>query len=218
METNIHYPTNNSLTWDCFKTSCRYLSQLQEEAAGFEHKDFRKKGKQAYFQINVTKSLDQRARLFQEQLERFMACINQVMDIVKKRGSYPGEPAVLGVCKPFGGAFITDGAGIPDELPEGNPKGSQLYQEAIDKVIREYGIIPGSVVTDGGYGSLDNLRYREGVGIENIVFGKVVGSLQNTVSSKRMKTMLKMWRSGIEAVISNFKEGISTGEVYLEGG
>ncbi|HED38743.1 MAG TPA: hypothetical protein ENI76_10955 [Ignavibacteria bacterium] len=41
----------------------------------------------------------------------------------------------------------------------------------------------------------------------NIVFNKVVGSLQNIASSKKMETMLKKWRSGIEAVTSNYKRG-----------
>ncbi|TAM99221.1 MAG: hypothetical protein EPN39_07260 [Chitinophagaceae bacterium] len=43
------------------------------------------------------------------------------------------------------------------------------------------------------------------VGITNIVFNKIVGSLKNITSSPGMETGLKKWRSGIEAVISNFK-------------
>ena len=50
-------------------------------------------------------------------------------------------------------------------------------------------------------------EYAESKGIVNIVFNKIVGSLQNIVSSKKMETMLKKWRSGIEAVISNYKRG-----------
>lgn len=44
-------------------------------------------------------------------------------------------------------------------------------------------------------------------GIVNIVFNKVVGSLQNKVSSRNLETRLKKWRSGIEANISNIKRG-----------
>jgi IS5 family transposase len=43
--------------------------------------------------------------------------------------------------------------------------------------------------------------------VVNIVFNKVVGSLKNIASSLKMETMLKKWRSGIEAVISNLKRG-----------
>jgi IS5 family transposase len=46
-------------------------------------------------------------------------------------------------------------------------------------------------------------------GITNIVFNKVVGSLQNIASSKNIETRLKKWRSGIEAVISNIKRGFN---------
>ena len=31
IETNIHYPTNNSLVWDCIKESERLLCHLKEE-------------------------------------------------------------------------------------------------------------------------------------------------------------------------------------------
>jgi IS5 family transposase len=30
VETDIHYPTNNELTWDCIKTSQRLLRKLEE--------------------------------------------------------------------------------------------------------------------------------------------------------------------------------------------
>jgi len=30
VETDIHYPTNNSLIWDCIKTSHRLLKKLEE--------------------------------------------------------------------------------------------------------------------------------------------------------------------------------------------
>lgn len=43
------------------------------------------------------------------------------------------------------------------------------------------------------------------VGIKNIVFNKVVGSMQNIASSLNMETRLKKWRSAMEAVISNIK-------------
>ena len=46
-------------------------------------------------------------------------------------------------------------------------------------------------------------------GIANIVFNKVVGSMQNIVSSVNMETRLKKWRSTIEAIISNIKRGFN---------
>jgi len=61
--------------------------------------------------------------------------------------------------------------------------------------------------TDGGYASKANAGYAEKKGIKNIVFNKIAGSLKNIVSSKNIETRLKKWRSGVEAVISNFKRG-----------
>jgi transposase, IS5 family len=61
------------------------------------------------------------------------------------------------------------------------------------------------VSTDGGYASLANKNAAEAKGITNIVFNKVVGSLKSQASSKNIETRLKKWRSGIEAVISNYK-------------
>ncbi len=93
------------------------------------------------------------------------------------------------------------------EVLKGNPSDSTLYQNTIDKIIADYEIVPRDSATDGGYATKDNAAYAQGKGIVNIVFNKIVGSLKNIVSSKNMETRLKKWRSGIEAVISNFKRG-----------
>jgi IS5 family transposase len=90
---------------------------------------------------------------------------------------------------------------------EGNPSDSTLYMDVIDRIQGNYGIVPRDMATDGGYASKDNARMAQEKGIVNIVFNKIVGSLKNIVRSKNIETRLKKWRSGIEAVISNFKRG-----------
>jgi len=95
------------------------------------------------------------------------------------------------------------------EILTGNPSDSTLYQRTIDRVIANYERIPRDSSTDGGYASLSNLEYAQKKGIVNIVFNKVRGSMQNICSSKHMETVLKKWRSGIEAVISNLKRGFN---------
>jgi IS5 family transposase len=92
---------------------------------------------------------------------------------------------------------------------EGNPSDKNQYQPTLDRVMQNYGRLPRDIVTDGGYASLDNLKYSQGKGIVNIVFNKIVGSLQNVTSSKNLETRLKKWRSGIEANISNWKRGFN---------
>ena len=55
VETNIHYPTNNSLVWDCIKESERLLKHLKEEIESVDYKEYIKKAKKTYFKINVEK-------------------------------------------------------------------------------------------------------------------------------------------------------------------
>lgn len=93
------------------------------------------------------------------------------------------------------------------EIPRGNPCDVNLYPKTMDKIIENYGIIPRDSATDGGYASIKNLDYAKEKGIVNIVFNKVRGSLQNICSSKYLETLLKKWRSGMEAIISNLKRG-----------
>jgi IS5 family transposase len=84
VETNIHYPTNNALVWDCIKESHRLLKHLKEEIETLEYEDYRTEGKKTYFKINVARTGDQRADLFLKQMKLFMNCINQISNIVKK--------------------------------------------------------------------------------------------------------------------------------------
>jgi IS5 family transposase len=88
IETNIHYPTNNSLVWDCVKESHRLLRQLYEELTAFEFEDYRKRAKKTYFKINVTRDAEERVKLFQKQLKLFTGCINQVSNTIKKKSVY----------------------------------------------------------------------------------------------------------------------------------
>jgi IS5 family transposase len=85
VETNIHYPTNNSLVWDCIKDSHRLLCQLAEEVKGLDWRDYTKDAKRTFFKINNTKSGDKRIDLFNKQLITFTKCINQVANAVKKK-------------------------------------------------------------------------------------------------------------------------------------
>jgi len=85
VESNIHYPTNNSLVWDCIKESDRLLKQLQEEVWGLPYRNYIKGAKRTYFKINNTRSGDKRADLFKKQLNLFTKSINQVSNAVKKK-------------------------------------------------------------------------------------------------------------------------------------
>jgi IS5 family transposase len=95
------------------------------------------------------------------------------------------------------------------ETLKGNPSDTTLYQPTMNRVIANYQTVPRDSVTDGGYASLKNMEFSISNGITNVVFNKIVGSLQNHVTSSNIETRLKKWRSGIEAVISNWKRGFN---------
>ena len=95
-------------------------------------------------------------------------------------------------------------------IPAGNPSDTSLFNPTIDRVIGNYGITPRDSSADGGYACQASLNHCESKGIVNIVFNKVTKSLKNVASSLNMETRLKKWRSGIEAVISNFKRGFNS--------
>ena len=103
------------------------------------------------------------------------------------------------------------------EVLLGNPPDKELYQSSVNKIITNYDTIPRDIATDGGYASKANLDYAKEKGIVNIVFNKVVGSMQNIVSSSNMENRLKKWRSGIEANISNLKRGFDIGICNWKG-
>jgi IS5 family transposase len=95
------------------------------------------------------------------------------------------------------------------QVLQGNPADKSLYKQTIDRVIQNYEIVPRDSATDGGYACLANLEHAQKAGVVNIVFNKVVGSMQNIVSSLNMETRLKRWRSAMEAIISNIKRGFN---------
>jgi len=88
IETNIHYPTNNSLVWDCIKESERLLKHLKREIDNLSYEEYCKKAKKVYFKINVSKKEEERVKLFEKQLKVLLNCINQVSEILKKKEAY----------------------------------------------------------------------------------------------------------------------------------
>jgi len=83
VETDIHYPTNNSLIWDCIKTSHRLLKKLEKAGKIRKVRNYQKQGKKSEFKINNTKKKEQRAELFEKQLKLFRCSINQVKRVVE---------------------------------------------------------------------------------------------------------------------------------------
>jgi IS5 family transposase len=86
VETNIHYPTDNTLIWDCMKTSHRLLKKLEEMGTIGKVRNYQKQGKKNEFKINNTKDKKKREELFEKQLKLFRMSIKQVKKVVEEKG------------------------------------------------------------------------------------------------------------------------------------
>ena len=246
VKTNIHYPTNNSLIWDCVKTSTRLLENLKQEIDTLDFIDYTKSAKKTFYEINVTRGEAKRLPLFHKQLILFTKVINQTSNAIKKKSmsiiawsiqaelekllvlmeqvydvtyrkeiegeNVPSEDKLFSIYEQHTdiivkgqrdvlfGHKVNLAAGksnlvLDCQVVRGNPSDKALFQPTIDNILQNYDVIPRDSATDGGYASLANRTHAQKAGIVNIVFNKVVGSMQNIVSSLNMETRLKKWRS-----------------------
>jgi len=263
IESNIHYPTNNSLMWDCIKTIDRLLVKLCNKTGGvITVRRYKKQAKKHYFKINNTKQGEKRKETFGKQLKLLRTSINQaetaLVALTSLRYADNSAHTIAGEIKTllpkaemvYGMTHRREilGEKVPNEdklysifedhtdiivkgsreatfghkinlatgatsliidcrILDGNPSDTKAYVGVIERIKKNYGVVPRDMVTDGGFASLENQKLAQKNGIINIVFNKIVGSLRNFTSSVNMETRLKKWRSGIESVISNFKRG-----------
>lgn len=77
VETNIHYPTNNSLVWDCIKTIDRLLKKLKDSGVDIKPRSYKKQAKRNHFKINNTRKKEEREEEFKKQLKLLRSSINQ---------------------------------------------------------------------------------------------------------------------------------------------
>jgi transposase, IS5 family len=103
------------------------------------------------------------------------------------------------------------------DILKGNPADSTLYEDCLKKVIADYERTPEDSTTDGGYASINNQKIAQALGIQNIVFNKAKGKMQNIAKTKIKENRLKKWRSGIEANISNLLRGGNIRRCNWEG-
>lgn len=272
VESNIHHPTNNSLVWDCIKSSHVLLEKLSGEMPDFDYINYLKSAKKTFYKINNTKGKGKEEKtkeLFKKQLVKFTKTINNLSNAVKKKPNCSLKGAMIiseieafiPVCQKVYSQterFQIHGEKVPNEekvfsiyeahtdiivkgsrdikfghkvdlsggrsnlildcsILKGNVSDTKLYKPAMQRIEQNYGKVPESTCTDGGYASIDNCKHAQERGVKNIVFNKIVGSLKNITSSSNMETRLKKWRSGMEAVISNVKRSFNLSRVNWKG-
>lgn len=77
VETNIHYPTNNSLIWDCIRSIDRLLKKLRASGVEIKVRNYKKQAKKHHYKINNTKSKEERKEEFKKQLKLLRSSIKQ---------------------------------------------------------------------------------------------------------------------------------------------
>lgn len=85
VQSHIHYPTNNSLVWDCIHKSHQLLSQLKAEHEEIRYRDYTTGAKKNYFKLNNQKRGNKWEERFKKQLTTFTKSINQVSEVLKKK-------------------------------------------------------------------------------------------------------------------------------------
>jgi IS5 family transposase len=273
---DIHYPTNCSLLWDCIRVGSRILKRAAKFFGALKVTHYQRSAKKLHYRIVNTKGQDKRIALFKKmlkiqekyinyahqaidylsqlhindfssdlarqdflsQLQQLLPNMEQIYDVAYRR-EILNEPVAIeqklfsifethtdyikkGRRDPVFGHKINLTSGksnlIFDVIMErGNPNDKGYFSKTLDNIANHYQLVPRDFATDGGYASFKNLQAAQNKGVKNIVFTKSNGKLKNLVSSKRMETMLKNWRSGIEAIISNFKRGLDAHRCNWKG-
>ncbi len=81
VETNIHYPTDNSLIWDCIRKSTDLLKALSKEI-DINYLNFTKGAHKVFYDINLSKKKDDKYELFCNELIIFEKVIHEVNKVI----------------------------------------------------------------------------------------------------------------------------------------
>lgn len=92
IETDVHYPTNNALIYDCIKTARRLLAEIKRDKSDQDRLDkMKKKAKELNYKINNTKK-DTQQELFFDYMTILSMLISESKETVK---SYPKSKNTL---------------------------------------------------------------------------------------------------------------------------
>ena len=132
--------------------------------------------------------------------EKIVSIFEEHTDIIEKgsRESLFGHKLYLTVGK---SSLILDAV-----LMNGNPADSQQVKPLLQHQCRQYGRYPRQASFDGGFASLDNLKWAKNQGVQDVAFAKKCGlKIQDMVRSSWVYKQLRRFRAGIEGCISTAK-------------
>lgn len=270
VKTNTHYPTNNSLVWDCIRTATHFLKKYKKEQKDKDQREQQQRlderqsrAKRLNYQINNTQKDGQKS-LFDPYLVILQELIGEVKEQITSghKGKWVAkmESFINIFEKVYKNAYryqvldekiensekifsifqlhtdiqvkgqrdvefghkvlITRGKSnliLDFDTYRGNPSDKDTFQPTIEKVIENYTVIPRDSSCDGGFVTKINLAWAKSRGLVNVVFTKITKTMKNIVESPEIELMLKKWRGGTEAVISNLKRGFGLEKVNWEG-
>ena len=132
--------------------------------------------------------------------EKVVSIFEEHTDIIEKgaRESVFGHKLYLTLGK---SSLILDAL-----LVRGNPADSRQVEPLLERQCLLYGRYPRQASFDGGFASLDNLKWAKGQGVRDVAFAKKAGlKIENMVRSSWVYKQLRRFRAGIEGCISTAK-------------
>lgn len=170
------------------------------------------------------------AEAFQEELEHYVALLEQCMDQCRRRvlegEKVPAGQKVVSLFEPhsdiiekgqretlFGHKLCLSGGKskmILDCIIErGNTADSEYFLQALDNVQKHYGKAPKQVTTDGGFYSKVNVQEAKERGVKDVLLAKgPKNELTKHVKSAWVYRKLRKFRAGIEGCISALKRAL----------
>jgi len=132
--------------------------------------------------------------------EKVVSIFEEHTDIIKKgsRESIFGHRMYVTVGK---SSLMLDAV-----VMKGNPADSQQVQPLLERQREIYGRYPRQASFDGGFASVDNLKWAQGEGVRDVAFAKKCGlKIEEMVRSSWVYKQLRRFRAGIEGCISTAK-------------
>ena len=162
-----------------------------------------------------------------DKLKRYIELANRVIDQTERRiihdESVPASEKIVSLFEPHTDIIVKDNREtyyghkvcltggssnliLDCVIEEGNPADSTLTDKMLDRQKGIYGRYPLKVALDGGFVSVNNLKYAKSKGIKDVCFAKRRGlEVEDMCRSQWVYKRLRRFRAGIESGISWLK-------------